>query len=166
MCNRCTLNRLYISLISTGFMPLPGCICKWDNMQPNYITISQTVAEIWRFNVFFQNGSRPPSWICWPHIGTTHDNYFVVSIIVQNLVEIDAVLSIIWNFQYFASLAWKCLFMPSNLGFLGNFTLKMGSSINETHKRHTLARARIVWAIKHENPQMGMTCEFPEKRYK
>jgi len=23
--------------------------------------------------VFFQNGSRPPSWICWVPIGTTHD---------------------------------------------------------------------------------------------
>ena len=32
---------------------------------PNFIKIGQTVAEIWRFNVFFQNGGRPPSWICW-----------------------------------------------------------------------------------------------------
>ena len=30
---------------------------------PNLIKIGQTVAEIWRFNCF-QNGGRPPSWIC------------------------------------------------------------------------------------------------------
>ena len=29
----------------------------------NFIKIGQTVAEIWRFNCF-QNGGRPPSWIC------------------------------------------------------------------------------------------------------
>jgi len=30
---------------------------------PNFIKISQTVAEIWQFNGF-QNGGRPPFWIC------------------------------------------------------------------------------------------------------
>ena len=30
---------------------------------PNFIKIGQTVTEIWRFNGF-QNGGRPPSWIC------------------------------------------------------------------------------------------------------
>jgi len=42
--------------------------------------------------VFFQNGGHPPSWICWAPIGTTHDDHLVVSIVVQNLVEIDAVV--------------------------------------------------------------------------
>ena len=60
---------------------------------PNLIKISQTVAEIWRFNVFL-NGGRPPSWICWAPIGTTHDDHLIVSIVVQNLVEIDAGVSI------------------------------------------------------------------------
>jgi len=30
-------------------------------MMPKFIKIDQTVAEIWRINVFFQNGGRPPS---------------------------------------------------------------------------------------------------------
>jgi len=60
---------------------------------PNLIKIGQMVAERWRFNVF-QNGGRPPSWICWAPIGTTHDDILMVSIVVQNLVEIDAVVSI------------------------------------------------------------------------
>jgi len=62
---------------------------------PNFIKISQTVAEIWRFNGFFQNGGRSPSWICWARIGTTHDDYLVISVVVQNLVEIDAEVSIV-----------------------------------------------------------------------
>ena len=61
---------------------------------PNLIKIGQTVAEIWRFNGFFQNGGRPPSCICWAPIGTTHDDHLTVFIIVQNLVEIDAGVSI------------------------------------------------------------------------
>ena len=83
----------------------------------NFIKIGQTVADIWRFNGFFQNGGRPTSWICWAPIGTTHDDHLVVSVVVQNLVEIDAVVSIIRNFQYFACLAWKRLFTPLKLFF-------------------------------------------------
>jgi len=43
------------------------------------------------FNRFF-NGGRPPSWICWATIGTTHDYHLVVSMGVTNLVKIDAVV--------------------------------------------------------------------------
>jgi len=60
---------------------------------PNFIKIGQTVAEICPFNGF-QNGGRPPSWICWAPIGTTHDDFLMVSIVVQNFVEMDAVVSI------------------------------------------------------------------------
>ena len=42
---------------------------------PNFIKIGQTVAEIWRFDGFFQNGGRPPSWICWAPIGITHEDH-------------------------------------------------------------------------------------------
>jgi len=42
----------------------------------------------------FQNGSRPPSWICWASTGTTHDDHLVVFIVVPNLVKINAVVSI------------------------------------------------------------------------
>jgi len=59
----------------------------------NFIKIGQTVAEIWRFNGF-QNGGRSPYWICWAPIGTTHNDHLMVSIVLQNLVEIDAGVSI------------------------------------------------------------------------
>jgi len=54
------------------------------------------------FTVFFQNGGRPLSWICWAPIETTHDDFLMVSIVMQNFVESDAVVSITFNFQYFA----------------------------------------------------------------
>ena len=40
-------------------------------------------------------------------IGTTYDDYLVVSIVMQNLAEIGGLVSIIWHFQYFAHFAWK-----------------------------------------------------------
>jgi len=63
---------------------------------------------------------RPPFWISlghMEHMWTTHGDYFVVPIIVPNLVMIDAVVSIVLTFQYLVHLAGKCLFMPPKLGF-------------------------------------------------
>jgi len=73
---------------------------------------------MWRFNFF--NGGRPPSWICWARIGTTNDDYLVVSIVVQNLVEVDGVVSIIWNFTFnFLPFGLKTPIRRAKLGFLG-----------------------------------------------
>jgi len=69
-----------------------GPICA---SMPNFIKIDLTVAEIWRFTGFFQNGGRPPSWICRARIGTTREDCLVVFIVEQNLVGIASVLSII-----------------------------------------------------------------------
>ena len=57
----------------------------------------------------FPKGRRPPSWIC---VWTTHEEYFLVFIILQTFVGIGAVVLIIPKFQYFASYAGKCLFTP------------------------------------------------------
>jgi len=61
---------------------------------PNLIKIGQTVARYGDLTVFFQNGGRPPSWICFAPIGTTHEDHLEVSIAAQNLVKIDAAVSI------------------------------------------------------------------------
>ena len=60
-----------------------------------------------RYNNFsiFQNGGRPPSWICNACAGTTHEGHLVVFITVQNLVGIHAVVLIICTFFDFVSLA-------------------------------------------------------------
>jgi len=57
-----------------------------------YQISSKSVKRLQRYGVFnsFLNGGRPPSWISWVLIGTTHDDRLMVSIVVQNLVEIDA----------------------------------------------------------------------------
>jgi len=51
---------------------------------------------LWRYCDFsnFQDGGRPPSWICLGHIWITNSEYLVVSITLQNLVMIDAVVFI------------------------------------------------------------------------
>ena len=59
---------------------------------PNSVKMRQTVAEIWRFNGFFQNGAILD---LLGAIGTSHDDHLVISIVVQILVKIDAVVSII-----------------------------------------------------------------------
>jgi len=71
---------------------------------------SKSVNPLWRYYDFsiFQDGGRLLSWICLFHIWTTHVEYLGVSITLQNLVMIDAVVVlIIWTFQYLAQLAGK-----------------------------------------------------------
>ena len=51
---------------------------------------------------FFQDGGRPPSWIGLTRVGTTHVEYLVVFVTVQNLVVIGAVISTVCKFSYFA----------------------------------------------------------------
>ena len=41
----------------------------------NFVQIGQTVAGIWPF-FDFQDGGRPPSWICDTPVWTTHEVYF------------------------------------------------------------------------------------------
>ena len=54
---------------------------------------------------FFQDGGRPPSWICNACVGTTLEGHFVVFMPVQNVIGIHAVVLIICTFFDFASLA-------------------------------------------------------------
>ena len=41
---------------------------------------------------FFQDGGRPPSWICYVCVRTTHEGHLVVFVAVQKLVGIDRVV--------------------------------------------------------------------------
>ena len=131
-----------------------------------YQILSKSVKRLQRYSDLTVFSKWQPSAILdlLAPIWTTHYESLMVSIFVQNLIEIDALVSIIWNFQYFARLAWKRLFTPRKLGVLGYFTRKMGSNVNETPKRHILARIRVVWAIKRENPSAGLTCRWVHKK--
>ena len=113
---------------------------------------------------FFQDGGRPPSWICYACVGTTHEWHLVVFITVQNVVGINAVVLIICTFFDFASLAWKRLFTPQNCFYLEVDFLN-GGQCEKSPKRHTFAQFRVVWAIMRENPSMRLTCRWiPQKR--
>jgi len=46
---------------------------------PNFVPIGQTIAEIWRLLVF-QNDGRPPSWISFAPVWTTHKENVMVFI--------------------------------------------------------------------------------------
>ena len=102
-----------------------------------YQISSKSIKRLQRYGdlTFFQNGGRPPSWICWAPIWTSHDDHLMVSIVVQNLVKINAVVSITCSFGL------KTPIHAPKLGVSGYFTPKMGSNVNETPKRHIL---RIV----------------------
>jgi len=54
---------------------------------PNFIKIGKTVAKIWQFNGF-QNGGRPPSWICEIQIPRSERLRGPFSISVPNFLEI------------------------------------------------------------------------------
>ena len=72
----------------------------------------------------------------------------MVSIVVQNFVEIDEVVSITWNFKYFARLAWKRLFTPQKLGFLSTKPPK-GTFLRESasfEPSNVKIRRRDFWA--------------------
>ena len=87
---------------------------------PNFVKIGRSIEEILRF-FEFSRWPPPPSWICLGHIWTTHSEYLRVSITLQNLVIVYAVVFIIWTFQYLARLAGQCLFTPEKLGVFGQF---------------------------------------------
>ena len=69
---------------------------------------------------FFQDGGRPPSWICNACVGTTHKGHLVFFITVQNLVGIDAVVLKICTFFDFTSLARNAYSRPK-IGDFGGF---------------------------------------------
>ena len=52
--------------------------------------------------------------VCWAPIGTTHDDHLMVSIVVQNLVEIDAVV-----FNILPDWLENAYARPKNWGFRG-----------------------------------------------
>ena len=72
---------------------------------PNFIKISQTVADIWRFNGFY-NGGRPPSWIC------ENRNFLMAGVVkrpilhqLPNFVKIGQTVADILRFLWFSS--WR-----------------------------------------------------------
>ena len=76
-------------------------------------------------------------------IGTTHDDFLMVSIVVRNLVEIDAVVSIPWNFQYFARFGFKTPIHAPKIGVFGGSHPQNGEQCQRNpQKAHPCANPR------------------------
>ena len=96
----------------------------------------------------FQDGGRPPSWICGACVGITHKGHLVVFITMPNLVGIDAVVRIICTFFDFASLPWKRLSTPQNC-LWWFWPPKWGAMcMNKSKKAHPCVKIRWrVWTV-------------------
>ena len=78
---------------------------------PNFIKIGQTDAETWIFNGFFIMAAVRYLGFVGRLLGPpTITTWWSLSLCRPNLFKIDAVVSIIWNLQYFVRLASKRLF--------------------------------------------------------
>jgi len=100
---------------------------------------------------------------------------------VQNLVTIDAAVSITWKFQYLAQIAWKRLFEPPKLEFWRDFDITVnwvcvwqiklidrlnGVQYQRNPKRHILfvsPRRLNHQARKSADRSLSPVCEFPKR---
>ena len=78
---------------------LGNCTPKWVMVTTrSTLSSSSAASDVYKRQVnpllrygdfsIFQDGGRPPSWICWWLIWTTHEEYLVVFITVQNFAGI------------------------------------------------------------------------------
>jgi len=76
----------------------------WDAQDGRTASACQILSKLLemrlRYDNFsiFQNGGRPPSWIGFTRVGTTHEAYLVVFVTLQNLVVIGAEISTVCKF--------------------------------------------------------------------
>jgi len=77
-------------------------------------------------------------------VWTTGEGHLVVFITVQNLVGIDAAVSIICMFFDFTSWLENAYSRTPKFFFGGDLTPYLGRHINETPKRHILGRKDVI----------------------
>ena len=115
-----------------------------------------------RFSIF-QDGCRPPSWIGFTRVGTTHEEYLILCDCAKfgcsRCRNFDSMQILI-----FCTLSLKMLIHAPKIGFFGgDFTPKMRSSTNEIPKRHILGRKHVVCRIVRQNRSTcaGSARSFP-----
>ena len=123
--------------------------------------LSKSVKRLKRYCNFsiFQDGGRPPSWICFPHFWTTHEAHLVVFIGVQNFgwnpcSSFDNMK--VWIFRAFG---FKMPIHADKIGAFWRFDPLDGEVYQRNPKRHTLARKDVIWRIDRQNRSTGATCE-------
>jgi len=80
--------------------------------------------------------------------------YLDVFIIVQHLVWITAVALVVRKFEYFARLAWKCLFLAQKWGF---GALYPHNKVQYKHdpQKDILAQKHVIWHVDRQNHLNG-----------
>jgi len=102
----------------------------------------------------FSRWRRPPSWICftrWDHprrvFGRLCD---CANFGCNRCSNFDSMQILI-----FRTLILKMPIHAPKIGVLWDFPPKMGSNMNETHKRHILGWKHVVWRIDRQNRSTG-----------
>ena len=110
---------------------------------PNFAKIGQTVPEMWP--IFDFSRWRPSAildlfYACWDHarrvLGGLCDCAKFGGNRCRNFDSMQILI--------FCTLSLKMPIYPPKLGFLGDFAPKMGSSMNESSKRHILGRKHVI----------------------
>jgi len=95
----------------------------------------KTFRRYGRFSIF-QDGDQPPSWICFTRVWTTHEEYLVVFVTVQNLVVIGAAISIVCKFNILHVKLENAYSRPQNWGFWGILPPKWQQCERDPQKAH------------------------------
>jgi len=85
-------NETYLGFLKADILLADGV---WRAETHHHAKFHQNQSTHCGYIAISQDGGCPPSWICFKLILTTYKEYLVVSIIVQNLVTISAVILII-----------------------------------------------------------------------
>jgi len=105
LCGDMTVFRLFkmAAVRHLGFLKVRNVTYRSDS-EGQYASpcqiLCRSVELLRRYSQFsiFQDGGRPPCWICFTCIWTTHKEHLLVFVTVQNLAGIGAVVSIICQF--------------------------------------------------------------------
>ena len=128
-------------------VPFGGPICV---SLPNFAKIDQTVPEIWP--IFDFPKWRPSAildwfYACWDHLRRVLVGlYDCAKFGCNRCSNFDSMQIFI-----FCTISLKVPIHAPKIGVLGDTTPKIGSSTNETPKRHILGRKHFVWRIDRQN---------------
>ena len=110
---------------------------------PNFAKVDRTVPDI-RPIFDFKDGGRLPCWICFTCVGTTHEEYLVVFVTVQNFVVIQRSNFDSMQILIFCTLTLKMPIHAPKIRVFGGFYPQNGEQYVRDPKRHILGRKHVV----------------------
>jgi len=108
----------------------------------------------------------PPTTTSWWSLSHTHTHLTALLYRLYRCAKFGwnrCSISITWNFQYFAVWLENADLCPQNWGDRGISPPKWGAMSTKPPKGTSLL-IPVVWAIKRENPSMGLTCRWVHEK--